>query len=93
MGVLIPAWAFLWLQRAGILSICGAQVSHCGGGFSWCRAWVLGHLGFSSCGTRAHSLWPPGSLAQAQELWCLGPSCSAAHGIVPDQGLNPCLPY
>ena len=52
-------------REQGILSICVAQVSHCGGGFSWCRAWVLGHLGFSSCGTWAHSLWLPGSRTQA----------------------------
>lgn len=57
------------------------------------RAWVLGHLGFSSCGhTRAHSLWPPGSLAQAQELWCLGPSCSAGTWDRPRPGVEPVSP-
>ena len=28
--------------------------------------------------------------AQAQQLWLTGPSCSAACGIFPDQGSNPC---
>ena len=71
-GVFIPAWLFSSCREQGILSTCGAQVSHCDGGFSWCRAWVLGHLSFSSCGTWAH-LQLPGSQTQAQELWCMGP--------------------
>ena len=28
--------------------------------------------GFSSCGTQAQQLWPVGSRAQAQYLWCTG---------------------
>lgn len=37
------------LWRAQILSSCSVRVSHCSG-FSYCRAWALGHAGFSSCG-------------------------------------------
>ena len=36
----------------GLLSHCGAEVSHCSA-FSCCRAQALGHAGFSSCGTWA----------------------------------------
>ena len=35
----------------GLLSRCGAQASHCGG-FSYCWAQALGHLGFN-CGSQA----------------------------------------
>ena len=59
---------------------CGMQASHCGG-FS-CRAQSLGFVGFSSCGS-----W-------ALEYWLVvvvhGLSCSAARGIVLDQGSNLC---
>ena len=36
----------------GLLSSCGAQASPCGG-FSRCRAWALGHAGFSGCSPQA----------------------------------------
>ena len=47
-------------------------------------------VGFSSCGSRssvvvAHGLWSAGSVLVAHGL-----SYSAACGIFPDQGLNPC---
>ena len=35
-------------------------------------------------------LWLSGSRVQAQQLWRTGLSCSAACGIFPDQGSNPC---
>ena len=52
------------------------QASHCAG--VSCGARTLGHVGFSSCGSRAleHRL-----------------SCSTACGIFPDQGWDPCLLY
>ena len=34
----------------GLISSCGSEVPHCSS-FSCCRAWVLGHVGFSSCST------------------------------------------
>ena len=50
---------FLWLWRAGATLRCAAWASHCGG-FSCCRAQVLGARasvvvvhGLSSCGSRA----------------------------------------
>ena len=36
---------------AGATLRCGVQASHCSG-FSCCRAWALGLLGFSSCGAQ-----------------------------------------
>ena len=50
--VFIAAWAFLQMQRAGATLQCVEWASHCGG-FSCCRAQVLGHLGFGSCGSLA----------------------------------------
>ena len=49
---------------------------HRGARASQCR-------GLSCCGAQAPD-------AQAQQLWLTGPSCSAACGILPDQGSNPC---
>ena len=59
---------------------------------------------FSSCGKRGHSSlrcaglslpWPlllrsTGSRHAGSAVVAHGPSCSAAHGILPDQGSNPC---
>ena len=67
-------------------STCRAQASH-RPGFFCCRAWSLGHVGFSSFGTWAQLLWLLGSRAQALELWCSG-LVAPWHGIFPDQGLN-----
>ena len=66
----------------GLLSICGAWASHCGGFPCW-GAWALGCVGFSSCdsGALEHS-----SLVMAHRL-----SCSAVCGVFPDQGSNPRL--
>ena len=41
--------SFLFLQGAGATLCCGTLASHCGG-FSCCRAWALGLMGFSSWG-------------------------------------------
>ena len=43
--------------------------------------------GFSCCGA-----WAPGPQG-ASVVVVHGPSCSAACGILPDQGLNPCPPH
>ena len=51
-------------RKLGLLSSCGSWASH-SGGFS-CKAWALGHGGFSSCGTWAQQLWYMGSIAVAQ---------------------------
>ena len=71
----------------GLLSSCGAWVSHCGG-FSCCGAQTLGALasvaaacGLSSCGSRA--------LEHRLSSWAHGLSCSVTRGIFLDQGLNP----
>ena len=60
---------------------CSARASRCGG-FS-CRTWVLGHMGFSSCGSRPRSI---GSVVVVHKR-----SCSAAHGTFLDQQWNPRL--
>ena len=45
-------WVFSSCGEQGLLCSWGAWVSHCGG-FSYCRAWALGHAGFSSGGAQA----------------------------------------
>ena len=67
---------------------CGSWASHCSG-FSCCGAQALGAQasvvvarGLSSCGSRALG---SGSVSEAHGL-----SCSAACGIFPNQGSNPC---
>ena len=44
--------AFSNCSAWGLLSTCGAGVSHCGS-FSCCRAQALEYMGFSNCGTQA----------------------------------------
>ena len=51
-------------SKRGLLSRCGVLAFH-GCGFSYCRAWTLGHSGFSSCGSWAQELRLPGSRVQA----------------------------
>ena len=61
---------FLLLHR--LFSSCSARASHCSD-FYCCRAWVLGHTGFSSHGTWAQQLGLPGSRARnTQYLWGMG---------------------
>ena len=52
-------------------SLVAMLASHCGG-FSFCRAWALGHSGCSSCGMCGQHLWLPGSGEQAQRLRPMG---------------------
>ena len=65
-----------------LLSSCGAQTSNCGG-FSCCRAQVLGHTAYNSFSSRVleHRLKSCGTWG----------SCFMACGIFSDQGLNLCL--
>ena len=58
-------------------------------GFSCCKAQAPRCMGFSSCGIQVQQWWLTGSRMQAQKLWHVGPHCSAACGVFPDQGLNP----
>ena len=73
---------YIWLCRvfADVCTLasssCDAQASH-RSGFSRCRTQALGHVGFSSRN-------------MGSEVVVLGLSCSAACGIFPDQGSNPC---
>ena len=72
---------FLQLRRAGAPLHCGAQGSPCGGFFcSGAQA-----PGSWASVVVAHGLQSAGSAVVAHRL-----RCSAACGIFPDQGLNPC---
>ena len=60
-------WVFICYTQASfsceewdLLSSCGAWASHCGG-FSCCRAWTLGHTGFSSSQDLEHRLSTSGA--------------------------------
>jgi len=66
-------------------SICSVWASHCGGCFC-CRALVLGHTGFRSCGSRA--LEQGLSIVVAHRL-----GYSVACGIFLDQESNPCCSH
>ena len=50
-SLLLP-WAFSSCREQGLLSGCGVGASRCSGS-SCCRAQVLWHAGFTSCGFRA----------------------------------------
>ena len=72
---------FLQLWRAGATLRCGVWASHCGG--------------FSCCGARALGAWASVVVARGLQsadsvVVAHGLSCSAACGIFPDQGSNPC---
>ena len=72
-----------WCEERELFSCSCAWASHCSG-ISCYGTQALACLGFSSC-----SPWAPlsiGSIFVAHGL-----SCSAACGIFPDQGSNPCL--
>ena len=66
----------------GLLSHCLVQASPCRG-FSCCRARLEGAW---VSAVEAHGAWSTSSVVVARRL-----SYSRAHGIFPDQGLNPCL--
>ena len=84
VGSLLLCTGPLQLQQVGATLHCGAWASH--------------HGGLSHCGARApdvqasvvvaRGLQSAGSVVVAHRL-----SCSAACGIFPDQGLNPCPLY
>ena len=80
-GSLLPCGFFSSCGEQGLLSSCGAWVSH-GDGLSvdhWLKgAWASVVM--------VPGLPSTGSIAMAHEL-----SCSTACGIFLDQGLNPCL--
>ena len=79
-------FTYLWLcwvfVAAQAFSRCSAEVSRCSG-FSCCETQAPGCWGLSSFGSQAAST---GSVVVVPEL-----SCSEAHGIFPDQRLNPYL--
>ena len=71
-GPLLLLVGFLWLWHVeATLRCCG---------FSYCRAWALGHVGFSSCSLGLYS---------AVSVVACRLCCSVACGILQDQGWNP----
>ena len=94
---------FLFLAALG-LRCCARALSSCGelGATLRCSAWASHCGGFSCCGARALGAWASvvvarglsscGLQAPERRLSSCGArlSCSAACGILPDQGSNPC---
>ena len=76
-----------------IFGCVGPSLLHAGFLQLWCVGFslqwllLLQSMGYR-CGLQY--LWLSGCRAQAQQLWCTGLSCSAARGIFPEQGSNPC---
>lgn len=79
--VSVAGWVFLWLQRVGGHSSCGAWGSPWGGFSPGARD--LGRVGSIFAG--------PGQQSVGLILVVHGHSCPAAYGIFPNQGSNPCL--
>ena len=80
--VCVATQAFLWLREAGaLLFVVGALLLF----------WALGCASFSSCSMWAQAWLFSGSGAQAQQLWGTALIAPWHCGILPDQGLNPCL--
>ena len=98
-------WVFIAVHWLSLVAASGGYSSLQCVGFS--LQWLLllrsmgsGHKGFSSCGAWAQQLWRVGSVVVVRRLQSAGSvvvahglSCSAACGIFPDQGLNPCPLY
>ena len=95
-------WVFVAAHRLSLVAASRGYSSLRCTGFS--LQWLLllqstGSMraGFRSCGTWAQQLWHVGSAVAARGLQSTGSvavahglSCSAACGIFPDQGSNPC---
>ena len=77
-------WLIDWLLCWVFVSVQGLSLVAASGGHSSSRCaglslpWPL-------------LLWSTGSRRTGSVIVAHGPSCSAAHGILPDQGSNPCL--
>ena len=63
---------------------CGSRASHCSD--------VSCYASFSTCRSELHT-WGSQLQIAGPIVVAHGPSCSTAHGIFPDQGLNLCLPH
>ena len=75
---------YLFILAVLGLRFCARGFSSCGEGghsSSWCTGLSL---------SRPLSLWSTGSRRAGSAAVAHGPSCSAACGILPDQGSNPC---
>ena len=82
MPVFVAVCGLSLVTENGVLSSCGARVSHCSG-FS---CWGAQALGTQASVALAPGLWSTGSIAVAHRL-----RSSVACGIFPNQGLNLCL--
>ena len=68
-------WVFVSVRGLSLVAASGSHSS------SWCAGLSL---------SRPLLLWSTGSRCAGSVVVAHGPSCSAACGIFPDQGLNPC---
>ena len=75
VGLCSCVQAFSSCSEQGLLSSCGAQVSHCGG-FSCFGARLLGSGAFRSCSTRAYQLWARGLQSVESTVVAHGLSCA-----------------
>ena len=86
--------------KQGLLSSCGTEALHCGG-FCYCGAWALGHLGFSSSGPWAqllHGIWnlpglgiKPVFPALAGEFLTTGPPGKPRYFLITEEAPSPSL--
>ena len=81
LNTFIHSFIYLWLRWVFVAAR-GLSLAAASGGFSCCGA---GALGVRASVVVARGLWSAGSVVVAHGL-----SCSAACGIFPDQGSNPC---
>ena len=85
-------WFFLFVCLFLFMAVLGLRF--CARALSSCGKW--GHSS-SRCAdlslARPLLLWSTGSRCAGSVSVAHGPSCSAARGIFPDQGTNPCPPH
>ena len=88
-------WVFAAARGLSLVAVSGGYSLLRGAGFSFW--WLLllqstdsRRAGFSSCGTRASVVVARGLQSTGSVVVAHGLSCSAACGIFPDQGSNPC---
>ena len=90
LGSSLLCVGFLQLRRVGATLHCGAQASHCGG-FSYCRAQVLGTW---ASVVVVHGLSSCGSWALEVRLFSYGTQVQLLRGMwdLPGPGLKPVSP-
>ena len=80
-GPLLPHGGFSLVAAAGLLPVCGARASHCGGSSCW------GPHGPRASGAEAPRLWRTGAVFVGYRL-----SCSGVHVGSSKSGIKPVSP-